>query len=160
MTNEISRTGRANAASPVIAGIAIAASVLGACSGRYSSSAAPAAASADSVTPPGSSEWLAMLPDGEAKRPFVPDCPGCHQFDERTARTAGRARTRDEWHSAIGRMLSYAGASTRFPVISAYRDSAATAGWLSAHLPPDRAPVAQRVGRGTAVRFGAVTEFA
>jgi virginiamycin B lyase len=111
-------------------------------------------------SPPSSAEWLGLLPDGEEKRRFILDCTGCHQFDERTARTDGRPRTREEWHVAIAKMLSFAGASTGFPVISAYRDSAATAEWLSGHLAPDRSPAARRMPAGTAVRAGSVTEFA
>jgi hypothetical protein len=160
MTSQISSAPRVRAA-----GFA-AALVLCACAGRHRPPADGAAASAATseavttvATPPSSAEWLALLPDGEEKRRFVLDCTGCHQFDERTVRAGGRARTRDEWHEAVARMLSYAGASSRFPVISAYRDSAATADWLSAHLPPDRAPAPRRIAAGTAVRVGAVTEF-
>jgi hypothetical protein len=66
-------------------------------------------------SPPSSAEWLALLPDGEEKRRFILDCTGCHQFDEHTALTNGRPRTRDEWHAAVARMLTYAGATTGFP---------------------------------------------
>jgi virginiamycin B lyase len=111
-------------------------------------------------TPPSSAEWLGLLPDGPEKRRFILDCTGCHQFDERTARTEGRPRTRDEWHVSIAKMLGFAGASTGFPVISAYRDSAATADWLSSHLTPERTPGPRRLVPGTPIRAGAVTEFA
>jgi len=111
-------------------------------------------------SPASSSEWLALLPDGAEKRRFILDCTGCHQFDEQMARVSGRPRTRDEWQAAVARMLTYAGATTRFPVISAYRNPGATAEWLSRHLGADRAPAPRRVARGTLVRRGAVTEFA
>jgi hypothetical protein len=65
--------------------------------------------------PPRSSAWLARLPDGEAKRKFILDCTGCHQFDDRIALTGGRPRTEAEWIEAVTRMLGYAGARTGFP---------------------------------------------
>lgn len=101
-----------------------------------------------------SSDWLALLPAGAEKRRFVLDCTGCHQFDERIARTQGRARTAAEWEAAVARMLGYAGADSRFPVISAGRDPAATASWLARHLAHAPAPRPARVPRGAEV-----TEF-
>jgi virginiamycin B lyase len=106
-----------------------------------------------------SAEWLALLPDGEEKRRFVLDCTGCHQFDRLSAQLNGRARTRDEWHAAVTRMLTYAGATTGFPVISAYRNGDATADWLSRHLTTERIPPARQVAGGTRVHAGTVTEF-
>lgn len=108
---------------------------------------------------PSSAEWLALLPEGEEKRRFILDCTGCHQFHAGIARaggsnySTGRARTREEWESAIRRMLGFSGASSGFPVISAYRDAAKTAAWLAASL-GDRTPSA----RGDAPS-SAVTEF-
>ena len=81
-----------------------------------------------------SSDWLALLPDGEEKRRFILDCTGCHQFDERVALTQGRARNAAEWEVAITKMLGFAGATTGFPVISASRDAATTALWLTQSL--------------------------
>lgn len=81
-----------------------------------------------------SSGWLAQLPEGEAKRGFILDCTGCHQFDEKIARVEGRARNQAEWVAAITRMLGYAGARSSFPVISADRDARKTAAWLIEHL--------------------------
>lgn len=80
--------------------------------------------------------FLAALPEGEEKRRFALDCTGCHRQDERVMYPGGRPRTAPEWSAAVTRMLGYAGAHTRFPVISADRDAAATAAWLSAHVPP------------------------
>jgi streptogramin lyase len=77
------------------------------------------------------SQLLNLLPDGEEKRRFVLDCTGCHPFDARTAAPGNRARTRVQWDSAAQRMLSYAGATTSFPVISAAREPATTAEWLA-----------------------------
>jgi streptogramin lyase len=97
------------------------------------------AASAQSVTTPtlpdlasaSASELLRLLPDGEEKRRFILDCTGCHTFDARVAAPNGRARRAVQWDSATHRMLSYAGARTNFPVISAAREPAATAQWLA-----------------------------
>ena len=100
-----------------------------------------------------------MLPDGEEKRRFVLDCTGCHQFDRQIAQVNGRARTREEWRTAIERMLTYAGATTGFPVISAYRNADSSSAWLSRYLTPERVPSPRRVARGTVVRGGAVSEF-
>ena len=83
---------------------------------------------------PSSSAWLARLPDGEAKRKFILDCTGCHQFDGKIALTSGRPRNKAEWVEAVTRMLGYAGARTSFPVIAADRDPEGTADWLVRHL--------------------------
>jgi streptogramin lyase len=136
----------------------IAAVALAACAGRQTGSTERSANGA-APTPPSSSEWLALLPDGEEKRRFVLDCTGCHQLDRQIAQVNGRARTREEWRTAIARMLTYAGATTGFPVISAYRNADSTATWLSTHLTPERAPAPRRLARSTLVRAGAVSEF-
>jgi virginiamycin B lyase len=83
-----------------------------------------------SQDPPRSAAWLSLLPDGEAKRKFILDCTGCHQFDQTIARPAGKPRTEAQWAEAVTRMLGYAGATTSFPVIAADRDAGATAAWL------------------------------
>lgn len=115
------------------------------------------AASGSDSLPPSSAAWLALLPEGEEKRRFVLDCTGCHQFDERIARPAGRARTQEEWDAAVKRMLGYAGARTGFPVISAHRDTAATAAWLARHLQarPTVSPVARtaRIGKARVIEY-------
>ena len=77
------------------------------------------------------SKLLGLLPDGEEKRRFVLDCTGCHTFDARIAAPNGRARTSAQWDSATHRMLTYAGARSNFPVISAAREPASTAQWLA-----------------------------
>lgn len=132
---------------------------LAACASRQSPGAETRVPQA-AATSPSSAEWLALLPDGEEKRRFVLDCTGCHQFDGQNARPNGRARSRDEWQTVVARMLSYAGASTRFPVISAYRDAAATAEWLTTHLGGERGAAPRQLGNVRVVRTGAVTEFA
>lgn len=87
------------------------------------------------------SAWLGLLPDGEEKRRFILDCTGCHVFDARIAWGPDTVpRTEEQWRSIIERMLSFAGASSGFPVISADRDPAATASWLARHI--TRSPTA------------------
>ncbi len=103
-----------------------------------------------------SADWLGLLPEGEAKRRFILDCTGCHQFDERMARVNGRPRSKDEWVDAVSRMLSYAGATTGFPVIANDRDAVATAAWLEASLAREPAP---RPPSGTDTVTGQVTEY-
>lgn len=102
-----------------------------------------------------SSAWLSQLPDGETKRKFILDCTGCHQFDERIARSAGRPRTEKEWSEAVTRMLGYAGARTSFPVISIDRDPQGTASWLAKHLGagPVQQPKLERQGRARITEF-------
>lgn len=87
-----------------------------------------------SADPPRSSAWLSLLPEGEAKRKFILDCTGCHQFDEKIARPQGVPRTEAQWVEAVTRMMGYAGATTSFPVIAADRDAKATAAWLAKSL--------------------------
>lgn len=82
---------------------------------------------------PRSSDVLGLLPDGEEKRRLVLDCTGCHNLGMEQAFPAGRARTEQEWETIVTRMLGYAGATTRFPVI-AERDPKATAAFLARHL--------------------------
>ena len=102
-----------------------------------------------------SSAWLSQLPDGETKRKFILDCTGCHQFDEKIARIAGRPRTEQEWAEAVTRMLGYAGARTSFPVIAIDRDPQSTAKWLVKHLRagPVRQPKLARQGRARITEF-------
>ncbi len=103
----------------------------------------------------GSSDWLSLLPDGEAKRKFVLDCTGCHQFDGKIALKNGRGRTETEWVEAVSRMLGYAGATTSFPVIAADRDPRSTASWLTRHLRGNKPEPSERVSSATA----SVSEF-
>lgn len=105
--------------------------------------AAPPAAAQTTPPPPppaaASSAWLSRLPDGEAKRKFMLDCTGCHQFDEKIARPDGEPRSEAQWVEAITRMLGYAGATTSFPAIAADRDPEETAAWLARYLGPEPA---------------------
>ena len=87
-----------------------------------------------------SSAILAQLPDGEFKRQFIIDCTNCHQMSAEYAYPAGRARTHAEWSATVTKMMSFAGASTGFPIMSPGRHADSTAAWLARHLtaPPIR----------------------
>lgn len=154
MTNQTGVTGRAKGA--CLPALALA---LVSCAIRPGSESSSPTVAAAPRSPSASAEWLALLPDGEEKRRFVLDCTGCHQFDEQNARVNAKPRTRDEWRAAVARMMTYAGATTGFPVISAYRNADATAAWLARHLTAARPPEPRRVARGTVVHRGAVSEF-
>lgn len=98
--------------------------------------------SAQTQAVPRSSDVLGLLSAGEEKRRLVLDCTGCHTMGMEQAFPAGRARTEQEWETIVTRMLGYAGATTRFPVI-AERDPKATAAFLARHLTaPPRARAA------------------
>jgi streptogramin lyase len=110
-------------------------------------------------TTPTSSDWLALLPEGEAKRKFILDCTGCHQFDARIARPGGQARTEAQWEEAVTRMLRYGGARGSFPVIASDREAKATAAWLAGALGDEVARPGSRPGsRHTSARW-TITEF-
>jgi virginiamycin B lyase len=140
----------------LLAGAGAAATSAYAARGGAARGAAPGRpAAADTTLGLSSAELLALLPDGETKRRFVLDCTGCHQLDTRVAYPGGRARTEAEWEAAVARMLGYAGATTRFPVISHTRDPKGTAAWLARALPPAPPPAAASTAPATAT----VTEF-
>ena len=110
---------------------------------------------------PASSAWLNLLPDGEAKRAFIIDCTGCHQFAGRFA----RPRPAAEWQAKIEQMLSFAGASAGFPIISADREAAPTAAWLAENIKNTPAPVVLTpqpplpAGEGGSSGSGPITEY-
>lgn len=102
------------------------------------------------------SDWLGLLPSGEAKRKFILDCAGCHHFDATIAFGAGQPRTKQDWQQAVRRMIAYAGAGSSFPVMANDRDPENTASFLGTHV--TRVP-AERAVQGVKVVEGAVTEF-
>jgi streptogramin lyase len=77
-------------------------------------------------SPPPSSAYLALLPDGPEKRRFIVDCTGCHTFDARTAFPDGAPRTVESWIERIGSMHARFGRGTGFPIIAAR--------WLARYL--------------------------
>jgi virginiamycin B lyase len=81
-----------------------------------------------------SSAYLGALPDGEAKRRFVLDCGGCHQFNRVRADAGPLVRSRTYWQGWTAQMVSFAGAHTGFPIMAPGRDPDATADWLVQHL--------------------------
>lgn len=80
-------------------------------------------------------ELLALLPDGATKRQFIIDCTGCHTFHSGIAYPGGKKRTEAEWSASIAKMLSFAGPTSGFPVISVHARADSTARWLAASLP-------------------------
>ncbi|HYE58629.1 MAG TPA: carboxypeptidase regulatory-like domain-containing protein, partial [Rhodothermales bacterium] len=88
-----------------------------------------------------SSAFLSALPDGLEKRAFILDCTGCHQLDQRIALPGSAPRSHSAWASATQYMLSFAGASSPFPIMSPSRNAQATATFLSTHL--NRVPAYQ-----------------
>ena len=114
-----------------------------------------------SVNPPdtpSSSAWLNLLPEGEIKRAFIVDCTGCHQFAGRFAYAGDRARTAPEWQAKIEQMLSFAGSTSGFPVISADRKATETAEWLARVVLTPPPPLASgegelRIGQATITEF-------
>lgn len=106
----------------------------------------PAAGQTPAADAP-SSSLLGLLPDGDVKRRFILDCTGCHQFDAATVRgAAGNYRSHEEWRSRTAQMLSFAGAHTTFPIISAGRDANRTADWLVQHLGDETVPLPEVEG--------------
>jgi hypothetical protein len=81
-----------------------------------------------------SSAFLALLPDGETKRRFILDCTGCHQFDAQMAFPDGVRRTHASWVERTAQMLSFAGASSGFPIMAPSRKATSTADWLTESL--------------------------
>lgn len=81
-----------------------------------------------------SSSYLNLLPDGETKRQFILDCTGCHQFNRVRGTASPLQRTHADWVQQTQFMLSFAGASSGFPIMSPSREAEATADWLTEHL--------------------------
>jgi virginiamycin B lyase len=81
-----------------------------------------------------SSDWLSLLPEGETKRQFLLDCANCHQLHDGIVRVAGAPRSRASWVERTQEMLSFAGASTGFPIMAPSREAEATADWLVSSL--------------------------
>lgn len=102
----------------------------------------PASKTDDVITTP-SSQYLALLPDGETKRRFILECTGCHQFDERMIATDDRLKSEDEWRMRTEQMLSFAGAHTSFPILAPSRDAVETATWLVEALGNEDDPIPQ-----------------
>jgi streptogramin lyase len=96
------------------------------------------------TTPPPSSAYLAILPDGPEKRRFIIDCTGCHPFDARVAFPGGAPRSRASWTERIGSMHARFGRGAGFPIIADPAPVDTLAAWLSRHLTSAPAPVAAR----------------
>ncbi len=81
-----------------------------------------------------SAEWLDLLPEGAAKRWFILDCTGCHQFNESRAFRAGKIRTAAEWAADATRMIATFGPQSSFPIIAAHEDPARLGAWLNRYV--------------------------
>src|SRR4029078_13035908 len=51
-----------------------------------------------------SADSRGLLPDGEAKRKFILDCTGCHQFNESRALQNGPPRSASQWAADVSRV--------------------------------------------------------
>lgn len=87
-----------------------------------------------------SASWLSRLPAGEARRHFVLDCTGCHQFDDSRALQNGSPRAANAWAQDVSRMLQYAGPRSNFPVISTWAEDQSVPGWLASGVTRAPAP--------------------
>jgi streptogramin lyase len=96
------------------------------------------------VTPPPSSAYLALLPDGPEKRRFIVDCTGCHPFDARVAFPGGAPRTLESWSERITSMHARFGRGTGFPIIADPANTDTLARWLHRHLKRAPVPVSPR----------------
>ena len=85
--------------------------------------ARPAVPDEGGYTETPSSQYLALLPDGEEKRRFILDCTGCHVWTEDWVRgPGGFPRSGQEWSSSVGKMLGLFGQGSGFPIISSWPD--------------------------------------
>lgn len=93
--------------------------------------------------PPPSRAYLALLPDGPAKRRFIIDCTGCHVFDGSVAFPEGTPRSRESWHERITSMYARFARGTGFPIIPDPASPDSLAEWLTRYLttpPASEAP--------------------
>lgn len=81
-----------------------------------------------------SAEWLDLLPDGAAKRWFILDCTGCHQFNETRALRNGAVRSADQWAADATRMITNFGPASGFPIIAAHEDPSRLGAWLHRYV--------------------------
>jgi len=78
--------------------------------------------------------FIAAFPDGEEKRKLIVDCMGCHPMNQPVIYKDGELIDEAAHKAAVEKMLSFAGASTAFPVMSPEREAATTAAFLAKYL--------------------------
>jgi virginiamycin B lyase len=84
-------------------------------------------------------QYYSLLPDGEEKRRFAVDCMGCHSLNSRIVLDKnGNPWDEKGWATSTDKMLSFAGHTTRFPILPPDRDSKQTAAFVAKHLTSDR----------------------
>jgi virginiamycin B lyase len=108
-----------------------------------------------------SSQLLSLLPDGETKRGFILDCTGCHQFDRQTVSSAAGPglKLETEWRERTAQMISFSGAQSGFPVMSASRNADSTAAWLVRHLGTIRPTLPASTPAESAAPAARITEY-
>ncbi len=97
-----------------------------------------------------SAEWLDLLPDGPAKRWFILDCTGCHQFNETRALRSGKVRTAAEWAADATRMITMFGPESGFPIIASHEQPARLGAWVNRYVTAAKGvpPLAAATGLG------------
>ncbi len=77
-----------------------------------------------------SSEWLALLPEGDRKREFTVNCGTCHEIGHDRIMLEGRPRTAEEWYAAFTMMR----AMDAYEVIPPDFDDQRYSAWLAENL--------------------------
>jgi virginiamycin B lyase len=82
--------------------------------------------------------YFSMLPDDDEKRRFAVDCLGCHSLNARIVLDKnGKPWDEKGWTVATEKMMSFAGHTTRFPILPPDRDAKQTAAYVSKHITAD-----------------------
>lgn len=81
-----------------------------------------------------SSEWLALLPEGDMKREFTVNCASCHEISHDRIMLNGKPRSKIEWQAAIAMMR----AMDAYDVIPPDFDDEHYAAWLAENLSAER----------------------
>lgn len=81
-----------------------------------------------------SSEWLALLPEGDRKREFTVNCGTCHEISYDRIMLDGHPRSTDEWYAAFAMMR----AMDAYEVIPPDFDDQRYSAWLAENLSAER----------------------
>lgn len=81
-----------------------------------------------------SSDWLALLPEGDRKREFTVNCGTCHEIGHDRIMLDGRPRNTEEWYAAFAMMR----AMDAYEVIPPDFDDRAYSAWLAENLSAER----------------------
>ncbi|MCK9284023.1 MAG: carboxypeptidase regulatory-like domain-containing protein [Rhodocyclaceae bacterium] len=116
-----------------------------------------AAAAADPLRLAASSEFLALLPDGEDKRRFILNCTSCHEIAHSRIWKDGKVRDTAKWVEAIKMMKAIDVYAILAPEVEPERFGA----YLARHLTPERLAALRpkpRIEAATAAR-ATITEY-